>query len=241
MLGRFSRVQLCDPMDCSLPGASVHGILQARILAWVAISSSRGSSQPRDQTHVFQLLQWQAGSLPLAPPGKPQSRLSANPVRATWSPRPFPRGAALSWRAAKRIPRCCGNEEAASSWVWGAGRGSQKNPPQSGAESRGGLARRGTSAHSLWGEPEGRAVIIRGPVGIPGERGRAWGGPTETAQELSRPGRRGLVPAVFRRETRLGDTRGAHGGCPLLGWAVSRGRYPGGPGLKGRRGVSGSP
>ena len=43
---------LCDPMDCSLPGSSVHGILQARILEWVTISSSRGSSQPRDQTLV---------------------------------------------------------------------------------------------------------------------------------------------------------------------------------------------
>ena len=42
----------CDPMDCSLPGSSVHGILQAKILEWVAISFSRGSSQPRDQTHV---------------------------------------------------------------------------------------------------------------------------------------------------------------------------------------------
>ena len=39
-------------MECSPPGSSVHGILQARILEWVAISSSRGSSQPRDQTHV---------------------------------------------------------------------------------------------------------------------------------------------------------------------------------------------
>ena len=43
---------LCDPMDCSLPGSSVHGILQARILEWVAISFSRGSSQHRDQTRV---------------------------------------------------------------------------------------------------------------------------------------------------------------------------------------------
>ena len=43
---------LCDPMDCSPPGSSVHGILQARILEWVAMPSSRGSSQPRDQTHV---------------------------------------------------------------------------------------------------------------------------------------------------------------------------------------------
>ena len=43
---------LCDPMDCSLSGSSVHGILQARILEWVAISFSRGSSQPRDRTQV---------------------------------------------------------------------------------------------------------------------------------------------------------------------------------------------
>ena len=43
---------LCDPMDCSLSGSSVHGILQARILEWVAISFSRESSQPRDRTRV---------------------------------------------------------------------------------------------------------------------------------------------------------------------------------------------
>ena len=43
---------LCDPMDCSPPGSSVHEIFQARILEWVAISFSRGSSQPRDQTRV---------------------------------------------------------------------------------------------------------------------------------------------------------------------------------------------
>ena len=42
----------CDPMDCSPPGSSVHRISWARILEWVAISFSRGSSQPRGQTHV---------------------------------------------------------------------------------------------------------------------------------------------------------------------------------------------
>ena len=47
-----SRPNLCDPMDCSLPGSSLHGILQARVLEWVAISFSRGSSRPRDQTQV---------------------------------------------------------------------------------------------------------------------------------------------------------------------------------------------
>ena len=43
---------LCNPMDCSLSGSSVHGILQAKILEWVAISFSRASSQPRDLTWV---------------------------------------------------------------------------------------------------------------------------------------------------------------------------------------------
>ena len=42
----------CDPMVCNPPGPSVHGILQARILGWVTISFSRGSSRPRDGTHV---------------------------------------------------------------------------------------------------------------------------------------------------------------------------------------------
>ena len=43
---------LCDPMDCRLPGSSVHGILQVRILEWVAIPFSRGSSQPKNRTQV---------------------------------------------------------------------------------------------------------------------------------------------------------------------------------------------
>ena len=43
---------LCSPMDCSLPGSSVHGILQTRILEWAAMPSSRGSSQPKDRTPV---------------------------------------------------------------------------------------------------------------------------------------------------------------------------------------------
>ena len=43
---------LCDPMDCSQPGSSVHGILQARVLEWVANFSSRGSSWPRDWTWI---------------------------------------------------------------------------------------------------------------------------------------------------------------------------------------------
>ena len=48
-----SCMTLCDPMDCSSQGSSVHGILQARTMEWVAIPFSRGSSRPRDPTWVF--------------------------------------------------------------------------------------------------------------------------------------------------------------------------------------------
>ena len=47
-----SYLTICDPMDCSLPGSSIPGISQARVLEWVAISFSRWSSQSRDQTQV---------------------------------------------------------------------------------------------------------------------------------------------------------------------------------------------
>ena len=62
-----SHVWLCDPIDCGPPGSSVHGILQARILEWVAIPSSRGSSQLRDRTQGS--LSLQADSSPSEPPG----------------------------------------------------------------------------------------------------------------------------------------------------------------------------
>ena len=53
VLCSLSRVWLfCDPVDCSPPASPIHGVSQARILEWVAISSSRGPSQPRDRTHV---------------------------------------------------------------------------------------------------------------------------------------------------------------------------------------------
>ena len=64
---------LCDPMDCSPLGSSVHGIFQARILEWVAISFSRGSSRPRDWTQVSAL---QADTLTSEPPGKPRCNTS---------------------------------------------------------------------------------------------------------------------------------------------------------------------
>ena len=66
----LSRVQLfCNPIACSPPGSSVHGISQARILKWVAIAFSRGCAQPRDQTRASCL----AGRLPLSHQGSPST------------------------------------------------------------------------------------------------------------------------------------------------------------------------
>ena len=59
----------CNRRDWGLPGSSAHGIFQARILEWVAVSSSRGASQGLSPC-LLRLLCWQVGSLPLEPPGK---------------------------------------------------------------------------------------------------------------------------------------------------------------------------
>ena len=59
----------CDPMNCSLLVASVNGIFLTRILQWVAISFSKGSSQPRDQTCISCIA---GGFLTTEPPGKPE-------------------------------------------------------------------------------------------------------------------------------------------------------------------------
>ena len=53
VLATKSCLTLCNPMDCSPPDSPVHGISQAGILEWVAISFSRGSSRPRDETCVY--------------------------------------------------------------------------------------------------------------------------------------------------------------------------------------------
>ena len=75
-----SYLTLCDLMDWSPPSFSVHGILQARILEWVAILFSRGSSQLRDRTWVSSI----AGRLlPSEPSGKPTT-LARGPFEYTW-------------------------------------------------------------------------------------------------------------------------------------------------------------
>ena len=71
----------CNRMDCSPPGFSVHWILPPRILEWVAMPSSRGSSHPgMEHVYLLCLLPWQTGSLPLAPPGKPKRKLQFSSV-----------------------------------------------------------------------------------------------------------------------------------------------------------------
>ena len=71
MISHFSRVQLCDPVDCSLLGSSVHGILQARVLEWVAMPSYKGSYWPKDHTGVSCSAD---GFFTAEPPGKLKSQ-----------------------------------------------------------------------------------------------------------------------------------------------------------------------
>ena len=75
MLSRYSCVRLfVNLWTYGLPGSSIHGILQLKIMEWITMPSSRGSSQPRDRTHVsYVYLHWKAGSLPPVPLGKPTS------------------------------------------------------------------------------------------------------------------------------------------------------------------------
>ena len=73
-----SCLSLCDPVDCSPPSSSVYGIPQAWILEWVAMPSSRGSSWPRDRTHISHIyLYLQVGFLPLRFPRGSKGKESA--------------------------------------------------------------------------------------------------------------------------------------------------------------------
>ena len=76
-----SRLTLCDTTEGSPPGSSVHGILQARILEWVAMPSSRGSSWPRDQTCISY------GEMAIhLPPGRQAGRVPGDHMRPRGSP-----------------------------------------------------------------------------------------------------------------------------------------------------------
>ena len=89
---------LCDPMDCSPACSSIQGILQVRILQWVAIPSSRGSSQPRGWTLISMSSALAGRFLPLVPPGKPQYWPQWDFILGNW------------------LSRCCENWEV-SEWI----------------------------------------------------------------------------------------------------------------------------
>ena len=80
-----SRWTLCNPMDCIPPGSSDHGIFQSRIPEWVAISFSRGSSQPSQGSNpcLLHLLHWQENSLPLSYLGSCKNQI----MRVPWTAR----------------------------------------------------------------------------------------------------------------------------------------------------------
>ena len=85
---------LCDPMDCSPSGSSVHGISQGRIPEWVAIFSSRGSSQTRDWTCISCGSCTAGGFFTAEPPGKPR-RLRNGPSKRCSHPHPQHKGSLL--------------------------------------------------------------------------------------------------------------------------------------------------
>ena len=97
---------LCDPLDCSLPGSSVHGILQARILAWVAVPSSRGSSPPRDQIPVSRSPALAGSFFTIAPPQHEPLLFSEKQKEPC-----FTKKRKCFWLAETRIPGAASGEQ----------------------------------------------------------------------------------------------------------------------------------
>ena len=123
-----ARAQPCpirpDPTGCSPPGSSVHGISQARMLEWVVISSSRGSSQPRDRTHVSSISCFGRQVLYATREGRQVPRLGGS--------RRLDKCVVevAGWLANQQAPRSC------RWWERQAPEGSGKLPPSRAAQSR---------------------------------------------------------------------------------------------------------
>ena len=88
---------LCNPVDCSPPGSLVPGILQARILEWVAFPTPRIFSTRELNPHLLSLLHWQVGSLPLVPPGKPHFTYCRSSQSSCNSPHTYPVVVLRAW------------------------------------------------------------------------------------------------------------------------------------------------
>ena len=114
----------CNPMGCSPPGSSVHGIIQARILEWVAISSSRRSFRPRDGTQVSCM---QADSVPSEPPGKPHVFWSLGDSESTWRTGDF-----WAWQTWLGFPAAllpaCALVSTPLRWVWASEISCERGP-----------------------------------------------------------------------------------------------------------------
>ena len=157
---------LCDPIDCSLPGSSVHGILQARVLEWAAIFLLQGILPTQGSNlRLLHLLHWQADSLPRVPLGKGFQERPTNHCSDLWflfSPTPI-RGPNGRWkvksREGRRVEGC---------WKWMLCKRSSRwrvSP----APLAGGLLGwgRGVSAGTGWGSP-GLCSSLRQLWGIRG-------------------------------------------------------------------------
>ena len=110
-------------VDYSPPGSSVHGVLQARILEWLAVPSSRESSQCRDQIHIsYFYLHWEVGLfLSLVPPGKPTDWIASVIKKQGQQRIHFVTMAAGLWssqRVSKQWHRLCWQDLQGYSWRW---------------------------------------------------------------------------------------------------------------------------
>ena len=126
---------LCNPMDCSPPGSSVFGISQARILEWIAISSYRGSFQPRDQTCISHisgtgkwiLYCWGTREAPLPPPDTVPVAMHIHSTQNLVSENYFLlKGTRAYWR--NDWFQGWGKERPGSTWVCCARRGRMYTP-----------------------------------------------------------------------------------------------------------------
>ena len=111
---------VCDPMDCSQPGSSLHGIFQARKLEWIAISFSRGSPRSRDRTYIsctgrWILYHWATGKPSLSLTGCYRLNVYVATKSIFWSPKPQCDGI-WKWSLWEVIRCRWGHEGGAPSW-----------------------------------------------------------------------------------------------------------------------------
>ena len=121
-----SCLALCSPLDCSPPSSSVHGIFQARVLQWVAIPFSRGSSRPRDQTCISSDSCTAGGFFTAEPPGEVPDYLLGN-ISSLYLFMGAMKNLSRGW---KSLPQRYGREKGITNAVLGTGRTPEGTDPQ---------------------------------------------------------------------------------------------------------------